>query len=363
MKNIARKYKIQKYSIQLPVIVILLVLIFACRKKPETQPVEKVVITEKTTIVLNEGNFGSNNASISLIDLEKQTITNNYYTQINGKPLGDVVQSISIFDNKAYIVVNNSNKIEVVTLNGMKNIHTITGINTPRFMEVINSEKAYVTSLYGNCIYVINPSTYTTTATIPVNGWTENMIFFNNQLLVANMNKGYIYFMDISNNSITDSIATTIEPNSMVLDYEQNLWVLCGGGWNHVQTPALLKINPSTKTIMQKLQFQNANSYPSQLVINSDKKQLYFIDKDIFTLSVNDTILPQTPVITANGKLFYSLSISPVSNHLFVSDAVNYLSNGNIFQFDLQNHQIIKQYQAAIIPSKCYFVTSTEKQN
>lgn len=361
MKNKARKYKIQKYSIQLPVIVILLLLIFACRKKPEVQPVEKVVITEKTAIVLNEGNFGSNNASISLIDLEKQTITNNYYSQINNKPLGDVVQSITIYDNKAYIIVNNSNKIEVVNLSSMESIYTAEGFNSPRYMEVINNEKAYVTSLYGNCIYEMNPTTYAITTTIPANGWTENIIFFNNQLLVANMTKGYIYFIDISNNTITDSIATTIEPNSMVLDYEQNLWVLCGGGWNHLQKPALLKINPTTKTVIQKLQFQKSNSYPSQLVINNAKNQLYFIDKDIYSLLVNDTTLPQTPVIAANGKLFYCLSISPVNNHLFASDAVNYLSNGYVYQYNLSDYQMIKQYQAAIIPSKCYFVTSKSK--
>ena len=59
--------------------------------------------------VTNEGNFGSGNGSLSYVDDNNQ-VTNNVFSSINSFPLGDVVQSMSIINDNAYIVVNGSAK-------------------------------------------------------------------------------------------------------------------------------------------------------------------------------------------------------------------------------------------------------------
>ena len=55
------------------------------------------------------------------------------FFQTNGTPLGDVVQSITQFNNNAYVVVNNSNKIEVIDITNFSSIATITGFTSPRY--------------------------------------------------------------------------------------------------------------------------------------------------------------------------------------------------------------------------------------
>ena len=52
---------------------------------------------------------------------------------VNNRPLGDMVQSFSVADDKGFIVVNNSQKVEVVLLNTFKSSGCIRGILSPVF--------------------------------------------------------------------------------------------------------------------------------------------------------------------------------------------------------------------------------------
>lgn len=68
--------------------------------------------------IVNEGNYGSVNGSISFYNPEKGNITNYIYESANANvPTGDVLQSMGIANNKGYIIANNSNMVKVVNLN------------------------------------------------------------------------------------------------------------------------------------------------------------------------------------------------------------------------------------------------------
>jgi len=65
------------------------------------------------TFILCEGNFLSNNAALWSISPEDSTTET---LIIGGGSLGDVAQSLTIADDKLYVIVNNSHKIEVFSL-------------------------------------------------------------------------------------------------------------------------------------------------------------------------------------------------------------------------------------------------------
>ena len=69
---------------------------------------------EKGFFISNEGNFGTPNASITFMAKDMLQPSHNVYSSINNHALGDVLQSLTFNDDYAYLVVNNSNKIEVV---------------------------------------------------------------------------------------------------------------------------------------------------------------------------------------------------------------------------------------------------------
>lgn len=67
--------------------------------------------------LLNEGNMNSNKATLDYFDYTKGTYSRNIYAEANPnvvKEMGDVGNDIKIYGSKMYVVVNASNKVEVL---------------------------------------------------------------------------------------------------------------------------------------------------------------------------------------------------------------------------------------------------------
>ncbi len=77
-------------------------------------PSKAVAVSGDDIIVLNEGNWGGNNAGVSRVNASTSTASANYFEDANGRGLGDVAQDIIIANGKAYITVSFSNSIEVM---------------------------------------------------------------------------------------------------------------------------------------------------------------------------------------------------------------------------------------------------------
>lgn len=58
--------------------------------------------------------------------------------------------------------------------------------------------------------------------------------------------------IDTETDVLIDSIQVGIEPNSMVVDRDQNIWVLCSGGYDNEEMPSLWKVNPQNKSVIKK---------------------------------------------------------------------------------------------------------------
>src|SRR5687768_18408442 len=66
-------------------------------------------------LVLNEGNFTEADGTVSHFDRTSAQVKQDVFGSVNnGKALGSVVQSLTVDGDLTYVVVNNSNKVEVV---------------------------------------------------------------------------------------------------------------------------------------------------------------------------------------------------------------------------------------------------------
>ena len=77
-------------------------------------PSKVVDLGDGSAYVINEGTWGSNNASLSRVDLATGAISNGVFAAANGRGLGDVAQDVVLYGGKAYVAVSFSNTIEVV---------------------------------------------------------------------------------------------------------------------------------------------------------------------------------------------------------------------------------------------------------
>jgi len=239
---------------------IVALLLFSCAKdhpiREETDPPPNGNSSSYSDgfFIINEGNFNWGNSSVTFISELDGSVQQEVFQQANNSRLGDVAQSMKILNDRGYIVVNNSSTVEVVDLKTFISIKSIEGFNSPRYIEFIDSNKAYVTNLYGD-ISVVDLNSLTITKTIKTPEWTEGMLKYQHYMLVtcigsfnepSSKRKAKLLIIDSREDRIIDSIQTGKEPLGIVIDKKLKLWVLCSGGWDGFEPPALFRINPET---------------------------------------------------------------------------------------------------------------------
>lgn len=324
---------------KIAVFIICFIGVISCKKdKPE----ETLVESEVTTVVNNgngvfigsEGNFQFGNASLSYYNSNDSSIVNNIYKKANNSDLGDVLQSIIRFKNKLYLVLNNSGKIEVVNESNMESVGSITGFNSPRFILPVSNQKAYVSDLYSNVIYVVDLNTNTIVKEIKVNGWVEEMCLIYGKVFACNKGNKQLYIIDSSTDNLTDSLTVGSAPSSILEDKNGMLWVMCEGDINlNSDVSSLYQVNPLTLTVAQYFSFPEGNRVAS-LKSTSSADTLYFLNKGVCRMLLNDVALPSSPLIGVGSSSFYGLGINPNNGDIYVSDAIDYVQASKISRFN-----------------------------
>jgi YVTN family beta-propeller protein len=262
---------------------------------------------------------------------------------------------MEIFGEKAYIVVNNSGKIEVIKKNTLESVSTITGLISPRNIGFVNSSKAYVTSMYSDSLIIIDLNDNSISGYINLRRSSESIVIAGDKAFVANWVGGNeVMVIDNTSNEVVDSITVGIEPESMVLDKNNMLWVLCNGGWMRENFAELDGINTSTNTIEKNLVFSTKQASPSCLRVDGTGGMLYYLEGGVRKLSITSSELPSEPIIPESGRYFYKLGIDPVSNGIFVTDAVDYQQDGYLIYYN-PDHILVSSQLADIIPGSMCF--------
>jgi DNA-binding beta-propeller fold protein YncE len=246
------------------ILVFLSAVVASCIKIPKISNDSKVsFLTGSGVFILNEGNFRWGNGSLSFYSYDSAKIYNDLFLNINGRPLGDVPNSMVINGDKAYIVVNNSGKIEVVNRNTLESVTTINGLISPRNIAIINSNKAYVTSIYSDSVAIINLTNNSISGYINLRRSSEAVVINRNKAFISNWMGGKeVMVINNVSNKVVDSIEVGAEPESMVIDIDNMLWVLCNGGWARNNFAELTGINTVTNLIEKEFVFPTKEASP-----------------------------------------------------------------------------------------------------
>ncbi len=309
---------------------------------------------EKGVYIVNEGNFQRGNASLTYYNRQQDTLIHRLFAQQNNRPLGDVFQSIYIYKENAFLVVNNSQKIEKVSLAHFQSLQTLNTLTSPRYIEIINGHKAYVTDLYGNQINIFNPSTMTKKGNISVRGWTESIVSLNNNVFVLNKDSSRILKIDPSQNKILQRRKIAKSPNSMVIDKNGKIWVLCDGGLSNKYYPHLLRLS-SSLAIEASFSFDSKSSRPDNLIIDEQREVLYYINKGIYRFPIQNNALPGQTLFPPGNKNFYALGYDTAQHEIYAADARDYQQKGVIYRIHPSTGAFIDSFQSGYIPSDFAF--------
>ena len=326
----------------------------------------------KGLFILNEGTFTYANSSLTFYDPEADTVENNLFYKVNLAPLGDVANSMAIDENGMYIVVNNSKYVYKVDEKTLKYEAKLDGLTSPRHIMLINKNKAYLSDQESTGLWIFNPETMQKTGFVETGNTTEKMVRVGNEVVVTNWSNYYqpgtsnstIQFVDIATDQLVDEMAVTAEPHSIVLDKNDNIWVLCSGGYMPPCEPALFCINPKTREVEKRFDFAEGD-YPSSMAIDKAGENLFILNGgfgtlDLYKMSVDANELPTTPFVdsqqpTANSQsmVFSTVTVSE-DGDIYLTDVKNYVQNGDVLRYD-SNGNFVTKFEAGIVPGAMMF--------
>ncbi len=305
----------------------------------------------QTVLVLNEGNFQWGNASITRYDQQSgKVIAERLFEQTNGFAVGDVLQSATRIDDLLYLVVNNSGLIHICDAKTYVHRSSIKGLRSPRFITQLKSNPNYalISDLYLDSISLIDLRSEQVEKRIAIPGWTEGLLSYNGICYVSNKQSRSIYLIDESTLNLTDSIAVGLGSFDLELDQQQHLWVACKGDNVDLQPGSLYEVDPSTGNVI--------DSYPFDKPIaayayNSTWDQHFIISDQLYRLN-KGTRSFETFGDLGTNRVLYGLAAD--QDALWVSDAKDYIQNGEVYLLD-QNGQTIGQFTAGKIPGGFLF--------
>ena len=315
--------------------------------------------------VLNEGNMGSNKASIDFLDLDENKPTVHYlrniYSERNPnvvKELGDVGNDIKIYGSKLWIVVNVSNKVEVATADSCKRI---TQINIPNCRYLAFKDGfAYVSSYVGpvkfdkdaplGMVYKVDTVDFKKKDSVVVGYQPEELCIVDNKLYVANSG-GYrapnydhtLSEIDLATFKEIRKIKVGLNPHHCQVDHYGQIWVTSRGNYNDVPSRIyrlykgrnqLYEVMDSIDTPVSGLSIVGDSLYYYGTAWNNATatNNISYGLINVRTHKIIDTNLFSAPQLKAI-TMPYGIIVNPVERDFYLMDAKNYVSSGSLLHF------------------------------
>lgn len=337
----------------------------SCRD--EGEPILPATVTNVTTgqtsgsikgfYLLNEGNMGSNKATLDFFDYTTGNYHKNIFAERNPnvvKELGDVGNNVQIYGNKLYAVINCSHLVEVMDVNTARHIATIS-IPNCRYL-AFDKGYAYVSSYAGPVLidpnarlgYVakIDTTTLTVKETCVVGYQPEEMVIRSNKLYVANSG-GYrvpnydntVSVIDLNTFKEIKKITVAVNLHRMQIDNYQNIYVTSRGDYD--KTPSSTFIIDKNDIVSDDLHLPASN-----MTLCGDYLYMYSTEwnnttmKNTISYAIVDTKTKK--IVTRNFitdgtdkriKIPYGIAVNPETKEIYVTDAKDYVTPGTLYCF------------------------------
>lgn len=305
--------------------------------------------------LLNEGNMGSNKATLDYFDETSGTYYKNIYAERNPtavKELGDVGNDIKIYGSKLYAVINCSHKVEVMNASDAT---SITKIDIPNCRYIIGHGRYIYVSSYVSpiqddpkaplgAVFKVDTVSLRIVDRVDVGYQPEEMAISNGKIYIANSG-GYrapnydrtVSVIDLNKFSVINEIDVDINLHRVKRD-DKGLIYVTSRGDNAFIPSRLYIINPITDSVISKI-----DTPVSDLWIHGDSAYIYSSARNEVnqTISISYSILNLNTLSVVDNniikdgtdseiKMPHGIAVHPITKEIYITDARNYVSSGRI---------------------------------
>lgn len=345
---------------------LLLGMLASCKKDKPNPPVTPPPgHAGKRLFVVCEGSMGNGNSSLELYLPEKDSVFEDIYQAVNQQSLGDVFQSMTRIGDELYLCINNSDKILVLDAHTYQRTGTIS-VPKPRYLLALSPQKAFVSTLFSNKLYVVNPQSRQVLQSIDLPRQNpEGMLLRGHQLWVCPWDTATqnIYLVDTALLQLSDSIAIAGRaPQEMVSDKLGRIWVLSGNVAKG-KDAALTVLDPVGHSILKSYAFP-AGADPIRPVLSPGKDSLYFIEVNysggtqhngIYRMGISDAALPAQPFVAAQQfQYFWGLDIDAATGIIYIADPKGFVQKGRVLRYRPDGTKL-GEFATGVGPGHFYF--------
>lgn len=336
-------------------LVILVVLIggisIGCDKTEPPQPGSGTLDRGTYQILIgNEGGFTYGNASLQVYDPDNEQLQDDVFQTANQRPLGDVLQDVRLIGDRLYIVLNNSNRVEVIDTSDFRLIGSITGLTSPRYILPVSERKSYVTDFLAKAIHIVDPVLFEKTGEIPLPGWTEELIMIDETVWVTNRQSAFLYLIDPETDEVVDSVQVAYGSGAIGQDGAGFVWTYCTGDAVNQIPGGLYRIDPATRKVVQSFALPADGGLFPRLAFDADRDTLFYLQNGVQALDVEATSLPSVTYLPTAGRNWYGLGYDPYRHELWAGDALDYQRSGDVYRYDRQGNPV-DQFKGGVIPA------------
>lgn len=309
--------------------------------------------------LLNQGNMGSNKASLDYYGYAEGMYWRNIYPERNPgvvNELGDVGNDLEIYGDRLYAVINCSNLVEVMDAATARHI---AAISIPNCRSIaFDGGYAYVTSYAGpvhldpnarlGYVAKIDLATLQVTDTCTVGYQPEGMAISGGKLYVANSG-GYrpgnydntVSVIDLAGFTLAGSISVADNLCNVLADADGRVWVSSRGD-NFSEASSTYVIDPSAGDAVSCIDGLPNSAMAlcgdslyvcsSQWSYDTRKYEVSYAVVDVRT----QTVLTRNFIAGGVEKRIvrpYGIAVNPVTREVFVADAGDYITPGTLYCF------------------------------
>lgn len=340
---------------RLGVLLIFLVLLFSCKKDkpfgPQFSDSDTTTIDTlgSTIFVINEGNFTLANSSLTAFNIDEVQTEQNVFEKANEKSLGDIAQSLLIAGDVGYVCINNSNLIRKIELPSTKQLGEL-AVASPRYSLITTAGELWVTSLNKTTLYRIDTAAFKIIDRVRVEGWLEQLIETDNHVFACNVDENRVEVYNIEG-QLQTSIPVGRQPQSLALDNEGSLWVLCDGGFNprDREEATLHRIDPISRKVTFTFTFNDIEHSPTRLCYSANENKLFYINRGVYSFEPNNLTKEPQQIFEKDGANFYGLSVFDEKQIIVVTDVKDYVKPGSAYVLGYGGKQKY-DFETGIIP-------------
>jgi hypothetical protein len=312
------------------------------------------VTSPRGVYVVNEGNFNQGNATLSYYDPATGTVTGDVFSAVNGRDLGDVANAIAVRGTRAYVIVNNSNRIEIIETGTHRSAGTIDmgAGRSPRQMVFLNDSIALVTNLLDDSVIPVDVKNRVLLPRIPVGANPEGIAIAAGKAFVANSGFGSGNTLSvISLGTLTAAGTITVGDNPADVQVTDDglLYVLCAGGFAPETPAAIFVVRPDVETVVDTIPLPG---HPYEFAQGPGRTAYVPVPDSVMVL---DTRTHEHTGVLARGASYYAVGVDPGTGDVYLSDPLTFLQPGTIRVFTPAGVQKA-MFTAGVIPGAFGFV-------